>query len=200
MKNNKNNKKFEAILFLLGMLGIFTGNAFAQAPANDNFAGAEQLTGMRASVTRSNAEATKETGEPNHAGNPGGKSVWFRWTAPMSRVMRFTTNRSEGNIDTLLQVYRGSDLTALSIEGFSNDIHNVNKRSFTRVRVLAGETYYIAVDGYKFQDQPAVEGTFVLDIHPSFQFQGADYDSDGVYCYAVATSLNGEVFLEHEGE
>jgi len=180
MKNIKNNKNLQAIFFLLGIIGIFTVDAFAQAPANDNFASAEQLTGIRVSVTRSNAQATKETGEPNHTGNPGGKSVWFRWTAPITRVMRFTTNRSEANIDTLLHVYRGNDLASLSSEGFSNDIHNTNKRSFTRVRVQAGETYYIAVDGYKFQDQPTVEGTFVLDIHPSFQFQGADYDSDGI--------------------
>ncbi len=195
MKNIKNNKKLEAILFLLGMLGIFTVNAFATAPANDNFANAEQLTGIRVSVSRSNAEATKETGEPNHTGNPGGKSVWFRWTAPMTRMMRFTTNRSEGNIDTLLHVYRGSDLATLSTEGFSNDIHNINKRSFTRVRVQAGETYYIAIDGSKFQDQPAAEGTFVLDIHPSFQFQGADYDSDGITDIAVFRPSTGIWYL-----
>ena len=30
----------------------------------------------------SNRFATKQAGEPDHAGNPGGASVWFKWTAP----------------------------------------------------------------------------------------------------------------------
>jgi hypothetical protein len=33
-------------------------------------------------VNDKNTHATRETGEPPHAGNAGGRSLWFRWTAP----------------------------------------------------------------------------------------------------------------------
>lgn len=177
--------------FTIALIILASANVFAAPPANDNFANAEQLAGIRISVTRANVEATKEAGEPNHTGNPGGKSVWFRWTAPMTRVMKFTTNRSSGNIDTLLHVYRGSDLASLVSQGVGNDIHFFNKRSLSRVKVQAGETYYIAIDGAKIGDLPAVEGTFVLDIHPSFQFQGADYDHDGITDVSVFRPSTG---------
>ena len=38
-------------------------------------------------VTGSNSNATKQVGEPNHAGNAGGKSVWWRWTAPAAGTL-----------------------------------------------------------------------------------------------------------------
>src|SRR5207248_5298457 len=40
-------------------------------PANDNFANAQGLSGGSASVTGTSVNATKEAGEPNHAGNAG---------------------------------------------------------------------------------------------------------------------------------
>ena len=46
-------------------------------PPNDNFANAIALgNGSSGSVAGNNANATKEAGEPNHAGNTGGPSVW----------------------------------------------------------------------------------------------------------------------------
>lgn len=190
--NRRINIRKSNFLFLICLLGIFSVTTLAVTqPTNDNFASAEQLSGIRISVQRSNVNATKETGEPNHAGNPGGKSVWFRWTAPMSRMMRFSTGRSIGNIDTLISVYRGSELTMLTVEGFNNDIHNGNQRSYTQADVQAGVTYYIAIDGFKPQDQPAIEGEFLLDIHPSFRFQGADYDFDGITDAAVFRPSQG---------
>src|SRR5207247_9217150 len=51
-------------------------------PANDAFASAQVVAGTTGSVTGSNSGATKESGEPNHAGNAGGHSIWFSWTAP----------------------------------------------------------------------------------------------------------------------
>src|SRR5207249_3220653 len=44
-------------------------------PSNDNFANAQLISGNSGTVTTSNVDATKEAGEPNHAGNTGGKSV-----------------------------------------------------------------------------------------------------------------------------
>ncbi len=152
----------------------------AAQPPNDNLANAEVVNGIQVHVTRSNVGATKEAGELNHAQNPGGKSVWFKWTAPMSRVMSFTTNRSAGNINTLLHFYTLNAQSNLQSVTFNNDIGTENLRSFARTAVTQGTTYYIAIDGFSDSGQSAAEGTFLLDIQPSFNFQGADYDSDGM--------------------
>ena len=37
---------------------------------------------LSVSAFGSNQNASKEVGEPNHAGDAGGKSVWWSWTAP----------------------------------------------------------------------------------------------------------------------
>ena len=60
----------------------------AAAPANDNFADAQVANMGDANPTQSNAEATKEVDEPNHAGSTGGASVWYRWTAATSSAWR----------------------------------------------------------------------------------------------------------------
>ena len=65
---------YSLILVLVVSLALPTG-ASAAVPGNDNFANAEVLTGIRLSVVRNNIDATKETSEPNHASNIGGKSV-----------------------------------------------------------------------------------------------------------------------------
>ena len=69
-----------ALLFVL----VAPGSASAAAPPNDNFANAETITDRFGWVEGDNTEATKEPGEPNHAGNPGGASVWYSWPAPSS--------------------------------------------------------------------------------------------------------------------
>src|ERR687896_700276 len=82
-----------------------------EAPANDNFADARAIAGERGSVSGHNFGATKEPLEPNHAGNAGGTSVWFRWTAPAPGQYSLATY---GDFDTLLAVYTGSALGGLT--------------------------------------------------------------------------------------
>ena len=85
-------------------------------PANDDFANAAVLTEneMRtAFASGTNAGASKETGEPSHAGEAGGHSVWWSWTAPRSGVVHFD-NCGSPNVDTLLAVYTGVAVDALS--------------------------------------------------------------------------------------
>lgn len=119
-------------------------------PANDNFSNAQSLSGTSATVTGSNAGATKEAGEPNHAGFAGGKSVWYRWTPQASGTVNIDTAGS--GFDTLLAVYTGGAVNALT-EVASNDDANgggdgVRTSKVSNVPVTAGTTYRIAVDGY----------------------------------------------------
>jgi hypothetical protein len=44
------------------------------------------------STAASNDGATKQSGEPDHLGNPGGSSVWYSWTAPASGRVTLSTN------------------------------------------------------------------------------------------------------------
>lgn len=185
-----------------------TIGALASAPANDNLADAQVLSGIRVSVSGTNVEATKETSEPNHAGNAGGKSVWFKWTAPFSRNVMITTNRSATNLDTLLNLYEGATMSTLVTSYYNNNIDAAtNLRSSVILNATAGVTYYIAIDGYAEGAAPAAEGTFQLDIQPYFMYQGADFDADGMTDLSVFRPSTGEwivngttrSFYEHWG-
>ncbi|HWN95064.1 MAG TPA: M6 family metalloprotease domain-containing protein [Methylomirabilota bacterium] len=112
---------------------------------NDNFAAARVLTGASGSVLDNNGTATKEAGEPNHVGNTGGKSLWYRWTAPASGVATFDTAGS--SFDTLLAAYSGAAVNSLSFLAANDDV-NGGVQSLISFTATAGAVYRIAVDGY----------------------------------------------------
>jgi hypothetical protein len=116
-------------------------------PANDNFAGAVELVGPSGTVTGTSSNATKEPGEPFHAGNRGGHSVWYRWVAPTSGSATFDTLGS--SFDTTLSAYTGGSVGALNPLAGSDDIQDgVIRASRVTFNVTAGTTYHIAVDGW----------------------------------------------------
>lgn len=128
----------------------------ASIPANDNFASATVLavTGASVSVTGTNIQASKELGEPNHAATAGGRSVWWRFTAPASGRLTVTTLGS--NFDTLLAAYTGTAVGSLAALASNDDAEtpeqNPNddrKRTSTiTFDVTAGTNYFLAVDGW----------------------------------------------------
>ncbi len=70
--------------------------AVAAAPANDDFAAAKLIGSAAVGfATALTLEATKQPGEPNHAGDAGGHSVWFSWTAPADGNESFSTVASD---------------------------------------------------------------------------------------------------------
>jgi hypothetical protein len=128
---------------------VMPAAAQAAPPANDLFAAAQVLTGEAATATGTNVEATKETGEPNHW-SPSGNSVWYAWTAPRDGVVTVDTLGS--SFDTTLAVYTGATVDGLT-QLAANDQHAGNQ-SLVKVRVTAGTTYRIAVDGYYGRPAP----------------------------------------------
>src|SRR5262249_13619317 len=94
-----------------------------------------------------NANATKQAGEPNHAGNTGGASAWYNWTAPSTSAATFDTAMSA--FDTVLAVYSrrsGSYLPLIA----SNDNASINNiRSRVTFAPVSRTVYHIAVDGAK---------------------------------------------------
>jgi len=65
---------------------------FTPAPKNDDFERRIKFTGSRTHFATSNAGATKQTAEPDHLGNPGGSSVWYSWSAPVSGRVTLSSN------------------------------------------------------------------------------------------------------------
>jgi uncharacterized repeat protein (TIGR03803 family) len=128
-------------------------------PINDNFVDATVISGLSGDVTGRNSSATKEPGEPNHAGNAGGSSVWFRWTAPLSGQYSFDTAGSV--FDTLLAVYTGPSVNALTLVA-SDDNSGADFTSAMSFQAAGGMTYYVAVDGFAGEI-----GTLVLNWSPA---------------------------------
>jgi len=132
-------------------------------PANDNFAGAQVLTGDSGSATGSNVGATLETGEPRHADLAGGKSVWYRWTAPRDGTWSFDTFGS--GFDTRLAVYTGNTLATLALLA-SNDDTGSSTNSSVTFKGAAATAYYVAVDGSNEEaSQPGNAASGVIKIN-----------------------------------
>lgn len=111
----------------------------------DDFAKALLIGGLEGVVEGSNAGASRERGEPRHAGNIGGSSVWFEWTAPVSGTVEFNTGGS--GFDTLLAVYTGTRVDRLRRVA-QNSNHGTLPTSLLTFRARAGVRYQIAVDGF----------------------------------------------------
>ena len=152
-------------------------------PANDNFPtnlltqlGTYVLPGMPGTVAGStvvqgtvlgtNVGATPQTpiiydptgGEINHAGAPGGKSVWYVWIPPSTPgTVEFSTgatsfNASRSTFNTLLEVY-DEDVTnspgAVVSIASNNNATTSDLTSLVSFEYKPGHVYSIAVDGYK---------------------------------------------------
>ena len=114
--------------------------------SNDNFQSAIDISGQT-QVVWNNTLASKEVGEPNHAGRTGGKSVWWKWTAPKSGIVTIDTKGS--TFDTVLAIYSGNSLAQLTALA-ANDDDDDDSSLLSKVTLSASPnvTYYIAVDGY----------------------------------------------------
>lgn len=138
------------------------------APTNDMFASATLISGTNVVITGSNINATKEPGEPNHAGNPGGKSVWWSWRAPHDGYVTVSTEGSTsiygGPLDTLLGIYTGSTVSNLTTIA-TNDDGPIDVTSLATFHASAGVVYDIAVDGFTYDiPQDADSGSIQLSV------------------------------------
>jgi hypothetical protein len=115
---------------------------------NDAFAQATPVlltpTGRRVEISSSNVGATLEAGEPVHLSRINRTSVWFRVVAPASGPMTVETVGS--NFDTVLGVYQGTAVNALTALGLNDDA--VGLQSRVTFNAVAGQTYHLAVTGF----------------------------------------------------
>lgn len=133
-------------------------------PANDDFADAIALDGQvqangiyGAGTSGSTWAATKEPGEPSHAGDSGGASVWYSWTAPTSEAYNVYAC---GRFPILFAIYTGNSMATLT--GFASQ----GGCGIRTLQVSAGTTYRFAIDG---QRDPAsglaAMGSYSLNLH-----------------------------------
>ena len=114
-------------------------------PMNDDFATRAQLSGPNVSVRSSNVGATRESGEPQHAGVTGGASLWWTWTATSTSMVAFDTSGS--SFDTVLAVYTGTSFSTLQSVASNDNASTSVTTSRVLINATAGTTYQIAVDG-----------------------------------------------------
>jgi len=118
-------------------------------PSNDSFSRAQLISGESGTLSPqgTNVDGSKEAGEPNHAGNPGGASIWYKYVAPFTGSITFSTLGS--SFDTLLAVYTGTAVNALTPIAQNDDspISGEGKSSRVTFNIVSGRTYYLAVDG-----------------------------------------------------
>ena len=121
------------------------------SPLNDDFESATSLSGLPAEDFGANFGATSEPGEPNHASNAAGHSLWWHWTAPANGPVEVDTCGSFGpdyyEFDTVLAVYTGSAVDALNPVASNDDLASCAPGSGVTFIANAGTTYRIAVDG-----------------------------------------------------
>lgn len=135
-------------------------------PANDDFEAARQLEGSRSLIVgHANVGATKQIGEPNHAGNAGGASIWFNWRAPITGSVRFSA--CQASFRPLFAVYVGSSLQNLLPIAQSDDPASPecpigNNPRGVAFNIDAGTVYRLAVDGFN-----GATGSFNLEIETS---------------------------------
>lgn len=152
------------LVFLLFSLVNLPRLLAAQTPPpNDAFANRLGLSGPAGQVIGTNIGATRESSEPEHAGNAGGSSVWWSWTAPATGSFQMNTRGSD--FDTLLAIYTGRDVGSLTVVAANDDTFGAT----SGVTFLAqeGRTYRIAVDGFR-----GAMGNIVLEWSASGSISG----------------------------
>lgn len=125
-----------------------------QQPPGDHFVNRTLVTGVTNAVGGTNRWATREVGEPLHAGKYGSNSVWYRWVAPVSGIATFRTVGS--TFDTLLGIYTGTNVAELAAVAEDEDRGGFFT-SELRFNAEQGTDYAIAIDGFFGQ-----QGSFIL--------------------------------------
>ncbi len=136
----------KTLLCLLPFLALSTFAA-APPPANDDFANRTALVSAGSiSISDRNASATTQALEPTVAGDVVSRSVWYSWTAPFTGPVTVSTAGS--SFDTLLGVFTGTALGALTSIAENDDSGTGAFTSKVNFNAVVGIPYVILVGGF----------------------------------------------------
>ena len=178
-----------------GMASIYGApGTSSSGPPNDMFAQARVLTRDSGILSGTNVGATKESGEPNHGGDNGDATVWYRWTAPGNGEASFST--AESTFDTTLTVYTGTSVDALTQVAFNDDYENADdSTSKVTFNAVQGKTYSIVINGYKSGSHATetgdIEMIWLWVGAPSTYSLSGSVSSGGKALSGVTLSLKG---------
>lgn len=130
------------------------------APANNSFSQATTIIGLRGSINGRNIAASRETGEPKIGGNDGGASIWYRYQPTRTGVL--TVNTTGSTYDTMLGLYSGTKVSALTQRAVNDNRSGSTTTSQIRFNVVKNRVYYIKVDGKKVGQKLPTVGSTVL--------------------------------------
>ncbi len=140
------------------------------APANDNFASAQPISGTSGSVTGTNVGATAEPGEQTIQDNRGGASVWYKWTVPVTGSYQFDTCTANPGAVGLIGLFQGSTVSSATEfgPGPSPELCPAGEAGSTIIfgPYSAGLVLYIKFDGENElgeNQNPPWEGPFTLE-------------------------------------
>jgi outer membrane protein assembly factor BamB/subtilisin family serine protease len=156
-------------------------------PANDDFARAETITGSSVSVTASNFNATRETGEPVVASVGTGRTVWYKWVAPATG--RYTLATYSTEMDGAIGIYTGASVSALTLVASNNNYTTTNINPVVSFNAAAGATYYFAVDSTSLGG--SVGGSFTLTLSDAVW----QYPADDEITSSPAVGADGTVYF-----
>jgi len=139
-----------SLILAAGMLAF--SSAAAQAPANDECAGATAIGSLPFSASQNTRLATPNASDPALAcaDGGGGKSVWFVYTPAASQFVTFSTvGSTPADYDVAMGVFTGT-CGNLTVVACNDDVTaGTVRQSEITFSVQAGITYYIHVAEWK---------------------------------------------------
>ncbi|MGC6465286.1 MAG: hypothetical protein ACON38_00775 [Akkermansiaceae bacterium] len=143
-----------AALLVLPASGVNENDAFSQAKEIESIPASLELS----FEYQGDPFATREPGEPYHAGRPGYGSVWYKWTPKENKrvVIRTIPSNRKSEMKNIIAVYTGSKLEELVPAQRSKDLptpaisrarqNAIGFGARTEFDAQKGATYFIAVD------------------------------------------------------
>ena len=129
-------------------------------PRNDDLAGAFVMGRPGIETRFSNRFATAQDGEPSHGGQSPTGTLW--WTFTPSITSTYAISAFGTDFDTVLGVYSGDEITALSTIASNDDGYENSTNSRVQPVLTAGTAYRLAIGGY----DPSERGDGSLLIEP----------------------------------
>ncbi|MEO6392117.1 MAG: VCBS repeat-containing protein [Pyrinomonadaceae bacterium] len=166
---------------------------FSNVADNDNFANPRliSLSGEKL-ITTSNNGASLESGEPTIFGEPGGKSLWFKWTSPANAGRSYTITVENSNLagtgspQVFWGLYTGTNFNNLAVTSYGA----YTKYFQVTWKPASSTTYYFTVDGYD-SGSGVTPADFTLSLGVAKDNKTADFDKDGRTDIAVFRPSTG---------